>query len=163
MSEDYAERPDFALALFPDYLEAAGPDNNLIDTPSPKTAPYFRNVASTNRGGQGWIQVNAPPDTAAGRDYGTYGQEQPGSHSTTGVSQLEFVKNNPNEFGFATKDQINSGWAPQGEAGRIGYSVKFISFDGLMRFLEVQNTDGGGKSPIRNRPTGDPNLNKLLH
>jgi len=162
MSEDYAERPDFALALFPDYLEAAGPDNNLIDTPSPKTAPYFRNLASTNRGGQGWIQVNAT-GISGDNNYGTYGLEQPGTHSTTGVSGFDIVKDKPNDFGFATKDQINSGWAPEGEPGRIGYSVKFISFDGLMRFLEVQNTDSGGLTSIQNRPTGDPNLNKLLH
>lgn len=160
INDDYIERPEFAMALFPDYLEAADSQNNLITTNLMGTKdPYFRDLSSTNRG-PGWIQVNASP--GGGGSYGNYSQEGLSSHSTTGVSQFEFVKDNPNEFGFATKDQIHSGWAPSQGVGRIGYSVKFISFDGLMRFLEVESTSGG-KVPLANKPTGDPNLNKILH
>ena len=96
------------------------------------------------------------------RSYGNYAQEQVGSHSTTGVTQFDIVKDSPNDFGFATKDQINSAWAPNGQNGRIGYSVKFIPFDGLVRFLEVESTNGG-KSPLVNKPSGDPNINEILH
>jgi hypothetical protein len=158
INNDY-EEPNFALALFPDFLEASAPDNTVITTQPPRTNPYFRNLSSQNRG-PGWIQVNAPP--GGGGDYGNYANEQIGSHSTTGVSQFDLVKDNPNEFGFASREQIHSGWTPNGQPGRIGYSVKFISFDGLMRFLEVEST-AGGTVPLANKPTGDPNLNKILH
>ncbi|MBM4316578.1 MAG: pilus assembly protein [Deltaproteobacteria bacterium] len=159
INNDYIES-DFALALFPDFLEASAPDNTSINTPDPRTDPYFRNLSSQNRG-PGWIQINAPAGGGGG-DYGNYAEEQLGSHSTTGVSQFDFVGDNPNEFGFANREQIHSGWTPDSRRGRIGYSVKFISFDGLMRFLEVEST-AGGKIPLANKPTGDPNLNKILH
>lgn len=159
INNDY-EEADQALALFPDFLEASAPDNTLINIPAMGgNTPYYRNLSSQNKG-PGWIQVNAPPD--GGTDYGSYAREQLGSHSTTGVTGFEFVSENPNDFGFATKEQIHSGWTPRGEKGRIGYSVKFVPFDGLMRFLEVEGTSGG-KVPLANRPTGDPNLNKILH
>ena len=158
INNDYAE-PDFAEVLFPDYLEAAGPDNALINTRAPATAPYFLNLSSRNRG-SGWIQVNADPGGQGA--YGAYAQEQLGSHSTTGVSQLGRVSDNPNEFGFATKDQINSGWTPQGEPGRIGYSVKFVSFDGLVKSFLVRS-QSGAESNLENKPTGDPNINNILH
>lgn len=95
------------------------------------------------------------------RSYGNYAQEQVGSHSTTGVAQFADLKDKENDFGFATKDQINSAWAPNGQNGRIGYSVKFIPFDGLVRFLEVESTNGG-KARLLINP-GDPNINKILH
>ncbi len=155
-NDDYSE-PEFANALFPDFLEASGPDNRLIDTGSPSTGPYFQ---LTGNKGPGWIRVNA--SQSGQRSYGNYAQEQVGSHSTTGVTQFDIVKDSPNDFGFATKDQINSAWAPNGQNGRIGYSVKFIPFDGLVRFLEVESTNGG-KSPLVNKPSGDPNINKILH
>jgi len=159
INNDY-EEPEYAQALFPDYLEAAGPDNNIIPITKPRTPFYFRNLSSTNNGA-GWIQVNATQGGA--RDYGNYAQEQVSSHSTTGVSGIDIVKDDPNAFGFANRQQIHSAWTPAGQRGRIGYSVKFISFDGLMRFLEVESTSGG-RTPILNKPTGDlPVLNKLLH
>jgi hypothetical protein len=159
INNDYVES-DFASALFPDFMEASAPDNTLINTPAPRTDSYFRNLSSQNRG-PGWIQINAPAGGGGG-DYGNYAEEQIGSHSTTGVSQFDIVKDNPNEFGFANREQIHSGWTPNLGRGRIGYSVKFISFDGLMNFLEVETT-AGGKAPLANKPTGDPNLNKILH
>jgi Putative Flp pilus-assembly TadE/G-like len=158
INDDYSE-PQYAEALFPDYLEAAGSDNSLINTPQPPTAAYFRDLSSVNRG-SGWIQVNA--DRGGAGDYGNYAQEQLASHSTTGVAQIDIVKDDPNAFGFATKDQINSAWTPDPNTGRVGYSVKFIPFDGLMNFLRVQSTSGG-QVPLANKPTGDPNLSKILH
>ncbi len=158
INDDYAE-PEYALALFPDYLEAAGPDNAIINTLQPKTANYFRNLSSRNRG-PGWIQVNAD-EGGSGADYGNYAQEQLSTHSTTGVAQIDIIKEDPRAFGFATKEQINSGWTPQGQPGRIGYSVKFIPLN-LLQFLQTESTTGG-VAPIANKPTGDPNINKILH
>ncbi|NBY19598.1 pilus assembly protein [bacterium] len=157
INDDYTE-PNYALALYPDYTEAAGPDNAIINTPQPNTQFYFRNLSSNNRG-PGWIQINADP--GGGRDYGNYATEQLASHSTTGVSGIEIVKEDPNAFGFATKDQIHSGWAPNDQPGRIGYSVKFISFD-LLKTLQQTNASGGGSVPIANKPQGE-HVNNILH
>lgn len=157
-SEDDYSEPEFANALFPDFLEASASNNQLVNTATPTTGPYF-DLQSNNRG-SGWIQVNA--SQGGQKSYGNYAQEQLGSHSTTGVAQISIVQDNPNDFGFATKDQINSAWTPNNQAGRIGYSVKFIPFDGLNRFLEVKSTNGG-KSLIVNKPVGDPNIKEILH
>lgn len=154
---DYIE-PQYALALYPDYTEAAGPDNNLINMQQPNTEFYFRNLSSTNRG-PGWIQINA--DQGGGiADYGSYAKEQLASHSTTGVSGIEIVKEDPNAFGFANKDQIHSGWS--NGPGRIGYSVKFISFE-LLKTLDQTDLSGGNAVPVANKPTGDDNVNRILH
>jgi hypothetical protein len=62
---------------------------------------------------------------------------------------------------------VHSGWSPQRDAsqnqGRIGYSVKFISFDALMRTIQVRRSDTGQRGPIDNKPTGDDNLTEIYH
>lgn len=158
---DYLE-PQFAEVLYPDYLEAADPKNNsVLQTPQSKTQPYLpTGVGSKNRG-PGWVQIDATP-SGGGGPYGNYAEEQPASHSTTsavGLPQLE----NPTEFGWATPEMIHSGWAPAGKRGRIGYSVKFIGMDALMRTLRVEQDGSGAQGPIANPPTGDPNLDQIYH
>jgi hypothetical protein len=52
---------------------------------------------------------------------------------------------------------------PDGNAGRIGYSVKFIGFAALMGTMIVRLNDTGETGPIANPPTGDKNLEKIFH
>lgn len=158
---DYLE-PQFAEVLYPDYLEAADPkQNTVLQTAQPQTAPYLaQDVGSKNRG-PGWIQIDATPDGGTG-PYGTYSEEQPASHSTTSAVGLPEM-NNPTEFGWASPEIIHSGWTPEGKKGRIGYSVKFIGMDALMRTLRVEQDGSGSQGPIANPPTGDPNLEQIYH
>jgi hypothetical protein len=90
------------------------------------------------------------------------------SHSVTLAAGLPLIsdENAPN-FGFASRAMVHSGWSPQRDAsqnqGRIGYSVKFISFDALMRTIQVRRSDTGQRGPIDNKPTGDDNLTEIYH
>jgi hypothetical protein len=153
INQDYDE-PQFALALYPDGVEAAGPDNQIIPTRTLATElPYS-------------IKLNAP--RTAGAHYDIYATEQPGSHSTTGALSLPGIDSTAKarEFGFATKELYHSAWAPEGETeagkGRIGYGVKFISIDTLMnRMGNLSNS--GDQIDIRNLPAAETNLTKILH
>lgn len=162
IQDDYLEA-DYAMALYPDYMEAAGTDNNLIGIPQPRTPAYL--PAQVGSRTPGWIQINSDP-SGLGGDYGGYAEEQPGSHSVTGVAQFQELKGNEASFGFANRELIHSGWtanAPTGglRPGRIGYSVKMVPMIGLMRTFQIVSESGGGS--IANKPTGDPNLSKILH
>ena len=155
---DWAE-PEYATALYPDYLEAGNGNNQIVETPDPRTPAYY-NTAGRQRG-QGWIPVHSPD---GGTRYGgmMYGEEGPASHAVELATDLPIIGGKEREFGFADRDMVNSGWAPEGRRGRIGYSVKFISFDALMRTMVVRDQNGTN-GPIRNPPTGDPNLTNLYH
>ena len=160
---DYPETQRFAQALYPDYLEAADfSDDRVIQTPAPSTRAYFDGITSRNRG-TGWIQVNAN-NTGVGGPYRGYLEETPSSHSTVSAFGLPRINSQDaaNAFGWASPQQIHSSWAPAGKAGRTGYSVKFVAFDGLMRTFRVR-APGGGLTRIANPPTGSPNLNTVLH
>lgn len=157
--QDYLE-PQFAEALYPDYLEAADPvQNAILQMPNPRTPAYLPSALGSRNNGPGWIQINAISNGGGG-PYGNYAEEQIGSHSTTTTAGLPEM-NNPLEFGYANRDVIHSGWAPDGKAGRIGYSVKFIGMDALRRTLRVRQNGAEGR--IANPPTGDPNLDKIFH
>ncbi len=159
--QDYLE-PQFAEVLYPDYLETADPkQNTVLQTQAPKTQPYLPNGVGSKNRGPGWVQVDATP-SGGGGPYGNYAEEQPASHSTTSAVGLPQM-NNPTEFGWATPDMIHSGWAPNGKRGRIGYSVKFIGMDALVRTLRVEQDGSGAQGPIANPPTGDPNLDQIYH
>lgn len=163
VNEDYLE-PQYAQILYPDYLEAAGPDNQDIDIPAPRTPAFFPGSVGSKNKGNGFVQINADAQNPGG-PYGgiNYAQEGKASHSVTGVSQFQTVKGKETQFGFATKEMMHSGWAPEGKPGRIGYSVKFIGMDALMRTLEVTLDQSGQRGRIANPPTGDPNLNNIYH
>ena len=102
------------------------------------------------------------PDS--GTRYGNlrYAEEGPASHAVELATDLPIIGGKEREFGFADRDIANSGWAPVGRRGRVGYSVKFISFDALMRTMDVRDANGTN-GPIRNPPTGDPNLTNIYH
>ena len=156
--DDYSE-PEYAMALYPDYLEASDGNNQVVGTPEPRTPAYFR--TSGRQRGAGWIPVNAPD---SGSRYGnlSYAEEGPASHAVELASDLPIIGGKEREFGYADRELVNSGWAPEGKRGRIGYSVKFISFDALMRTMVVRDSNGQS-GPIQNPPTGDPNLNNIYH
>jgi len=156
--DDWAE-PDYAVALYPDYLEASDGNNQIVNTPEPRTPAYFQ-TNGTQRG-SGYIPVAA---TDSGSRYGNlrYAEEGPASHAVELASDLPIIGGKEQEFGYADRDLVNSGWAPEGRRGRIGYSVKFISFDALMRTMVVRDSNGQS-GPIQNPPTGDPNLNNIYH
>ncbi len=154
---DYLE-PEYAEANYPDYLESAEPNGNIIQSREPTTARYF--PVSGNRG-EGWIKIDAK-GSASGA-YGNYSDEGPESHALTSAVGLPFInEGNAAEFGFATKDMIHSGWTPTNHKGRIGYSVKFIGLDALMGKLFVKQSNGG-RGPIANKPSGDENLARIYH
>lgn len=157
-TQDYDES-NYAFDLFPDYVEAAGANNNIIQTRQPTTDPYLPTSGTEN--GTGWVPLYSPG--GGGGSYGNYATEQPGSHSTTlaGNHVPNVNDGNANEFGWATRSQLHSGWSPQREPGRIGYSVKLISFDTLIRTL--QSGVSGSRSNIENIPSGDEDLVKLFH
>jgi hypothetical protein len=157
--DDYAE-PNFALALYPDYMEAGDGNNQIVNIPTPRTPAYF--PTSGKELGNGYIPVAAPE---TGTRYGNieYAEEDPASHAVELASDLPIIGGKEREFGWADRDAVNSGWAPEGRPGRIGYSVKFISFDALTRSMVVRDTNGGAPGPIRNPPTGDPNVNNIWH
>ncbi|MFM8269497.1 MAG: TadE/TadG family type IV pilus assembly protein [Pseudomonadota bacterium] len=153
MNQDY-EEPNFALALYPDAVDVAGPTNEPIATRTPATGLPYR------------IRPSGP--RVSGAHYDVYATEQPGSHSTTGPLALPGIDSpaKAREFGFATKEIYHSAWAPVGEAednqGRIGYGVKFISTDTLMKRMGNLSSSGN-QIDIRNLPSGEPNLFKILH
>ena len=70
---------------------------------------------------------------------------------------------NAREFGWANRQMIHSGWKPQNGRGRIGYSVKFVGFDALVRTMIVKLNEAGTRGPISNPPTGDDNLVNIYH
>ncbi len=154
--------PQYAENLFPDYLEAADPQQNKILTlPTPRTPAYLPTGVGSKNNGSGWVQINA--DAIGGNDpYGSYAEEQIATHSVTSAVGLPQMKD-PLEFGWATPDLINSGWTPDGHPGRIGYSVKFIGMDALVRTLRVRHFPDGNLGPIDNPPSGDPNLTNIYH
>jgi hypothetical protein len=161
IQQDYLE-PQYATALYPDYMEAADPQqDSVLQTPESKTPPYFPNAVGSKNRGPGWIQINADGGGGGG-PYGNYASEQIASHSVTTVAGLPLM-DNPSDFGWATKEMVHSGWAPEGEPGRIGYSVKFIGMDALVRTLRVRLNDAGTEGPIANPPTGDPNIKNVYH
>jgi len=153
---------EFAMNLYPDYLEAAGPNNNLISTPEPSTPAYLPLALGSRNRGPGWIQINSA-NSARGSDYPGYGEEDLSSHSTQIATSLPQMQGRENEFGFATREQVHSGWAPRGSNGRIGYSVKLVSLDYLTRVLEVNPFGSGAGGRIANPPTGDTSVNDILH
>ncbi len=158
--DDYFES-DYALSMFPDYQEAADPAGNLIQTPQSPTAAYHpASIGSKNRG-NGFIQIDAPAQN--GGAYGGYANESPASHSVTLTQGIPTLEGNPTSFGWATKEMVHSGWKPANGQPRIGYSVKFIGMDALMRTLRVKQNDTGARGPIANKPTGDPNLVEIYH
>lgn len=157
IQNDYLE-PQYAKALYPDYMEAAS-GNSRIVLPAPRTPAYFpADVGKTN---PGYIQIDAtvsPSDSF----FSNYNSETPGSHSVTSPSQVpDLDQSKLNQFGFATADQLHSGWSPEGSPGRIGYSVKMVGMDHLFRTLQVEEDNGQGD--IANKPTGDPNIPFIYH
>ncbi len=156
--DDWAE-PEYAQVLYPDYLEASNGNNQIVDTNQPRTPAYYPTTGQQQ--GQGWIPVHADN---IGRRYGNiaYAEEGPASHAVELATGLPIIGGKEREFGFADRDLVNSGWAPEGRRGRIGYSVKFISFDALMRTMVVRDANGTN-GPIRNPPTGDTNLTNIYH
>lgn len=160
IQSDYLE-PQLAEALYPDYLEAAGPNNQFISNRKiSSTPPYLKNLPG-RKGQSGLIQVHVDTDFS-GPHFDTYAVENPGTHSVTGPFSLPGMTDEARarEFGFATPQMYHSAWAPPGES-RIGYGVKFISLDTLNNF---ENIDSSGEQGfLVNRPTGDPNLNQILH
>ncbi len=157
--DDYAE-PEYANALYPDYLEAGDSANQIVEGGQNRTPAYFPTTGRSS--GQGYIPVHSPD---SGVRYGSarYGEEGPASHAVELVSDLPIVGGGKErEFGFADRELVNSGWAPEGRRGRIGYSVKFIGFDALMRTIIIRDSQGG-QGTIENKPTGDPNLGNIYH
>ena len=145
---DYLE-PQYAEALYPDYLEAADPQaNSVLEIPTqPRTPAYLPQDVGSKYRGQGWIQIAANQSGKA--NYGTYAEEQPASHSVTSAVGLPGMTD-PLEFGWATPAMIHSGWAPEGRQGRLGYSVKFIGMDALVRTLRVRQNETGARGPAIN-------------
>jgi hypothetical protein len=152
--------PQYAEALYPDYLEAANPDNAIINGGQPKTPPYLPAAVGSKNNGQGWIQINA--EKAGQGAYGNYATEDKGSHSVR-VGGLPEINGKEAEYGFATKELVHSGWSPPNKPNRIGYSVKFIGMDALARTLRVRLNDAGTLGPIENPPTGDDNIQNVYH
>lgn len=151
----------FAEVLYPDYLEAAGPNNELLNSPSSVTAAYLPQAVGSRNRGSGWVQINADP-TGVNDSYSGYSEESPSSHSVLLANRLPIVGGKEREFGFATAEMIHSGWAPQGSAGRIGYSVKFVGIDALRRTIQVRS-GSSGLSNISNPPTGFPAEWNIFH
>ncbi len=163
-TDDYLE-PQYASNLFPDYLEAGDPlSNSVIDIPQPRLGPYLPNGVGSRNNGQGWIQENADP-TGVESPYAGYAEEKIGSHSVRSALGIGGIinANNAAEFGYATPQAIHSAWAPKNRPGRIGYSVKFVGMDFLIRVLRVRDGDAGNLGPISNPPTGDPNIQNIWH
>ncbi len=166
---DYApSNPNFAEILYPDYLEAADVSNpdRTLETPTPRTPAYFPPAVGSRNRGPGWIQINATRTNASG-PYSGYAEEEIPTHSVISAMDLPILEGNQEklrEFGFATPDQIHSGWTSQGpgKRARIGYSVKFISTSDLYNF-EVVSSATGTSTRIANPPIGDPNVILIPH
>ena len=155
LGDDYLE-PEFAESLYPDNVEAAGPNNQIISQGrKPASTSYLE------------MKLNAP-DGVNGPHYDNYASEHPGTHSTTGPLSLPGLSdpNTAKAFGFATKEVYHSAWAPQGDVeasrGRIGYGVKYLSIDTLMERLE-NRTGSGERIEIENKPRFEPNLRAIKH
>ncbi len=161
-AQDYIES-DYAAALYPDYLEAGGPNNEIIQQNAPSTRPYFPEGVGPAQTGEGWIAQFAR-NVAGNQSYGRYATEGAASHSTVLATNglPEVNEGNANEFGWATKAQLHSGWTPPNRPGRIGYSVKFIGFDALVRTMRIKLNETGSRGPIANPPQGD-NVVNIYH
>lgn len=161
IQRDYLE-PQLAEALYPDFLEAAGADNQLIQNRRISSTPAYLKNMPGERGQGGLIQVNAD-SPFTGPHYDLYAIERLGTHSVTGPLILPGMTDEEvaRQFGFASPQMYHSAWAPPGES-RIGYGVKFISVDTLNNF--ENSFSSGDSSQIQNKPNpGDPNLNEILH
>jgi len=168
---DYFEGANKARARYPDYMESADFASNNIFGRDIRTPPYFPQGVGSRNKGRGWIQVNANNTRSGPAAYRGYAEEsnQPSYHSVASGRNIGFLQNPGRDvqFGFAPPEMIHSGWMPQQEEnnsppkGRIGYSVKLIGFDALLRTIRVQVA--GTESRIANPPIGDPNLNRLDH
>ncbi len=164
-AEDNYEEPQYAQALYPDYLEAGGPDNQIIQRNPPPTRPYLPEGVGPATSGDGWIGQFAR-NVQGNASYGRYAAEGPMSHSTLLAStgnKLGLSEDALSEFGWATRRQLHSAWSPPGRPGRIGYSVKFIGFDALVRTMRIKLNETGAKGPISNPPTGDENIVNIYH
>jgi hypothetical protein len=151
----------FAEVLYPDYLEASGPNNELINLPNPITAAYLPSGVGSRNRGAGWVQINADP-TGVADSYSGYSEESPSSHSVLLASRLPIVGGKEREFGFANRELVHSAWAPQGSPGRIGYSVKFVGMDALVRTIQIRSPSGGATN-ISNPPQGYPSEWQIYH
>ncbi len=162
--ESNYEESNLAAALYPDYMEAGGPNNEIIQQRAPATRPYFPAGVGPATSGDGWIGQFAR-NIQGNPAYGGYASEGPGSHSTVlATTDLPDINDgNVNEFGWATRQQLHSGWSPAGRPGRIGYSVKFIGFDALVRTMRIKVNETGARGPISNPPTGDDNIVNIYH
>lgn len=158
VTDDYLE-PEIAQQQWPDYLEAVDPNNGVIQTPQTGTAAYLPD----GEGIQGGV-IKAAIQGGGTGPYGNYATEQNASHSISLAGQVAGLgEDKANQFGWANKNQVHSGWHPNTGKPRIGYSVKFIGMDALERTMIVKLNESGGRGPIANPPTGDPNLKNIYH
>lgn len=157
---DYLE-PQFAAALYPDYMQSYDANGNLISLPPPRTPAYLNGAGIVN----GFVRQHSP-GLGGGGPYGDYLAEGPGTHSVTSAIGIGGIINSEaiaNEFGFASPRQIHSAWSPDPiRKPRIGYSVKFVGMDALTRSIRV-TTSTGAEGPIANPPVGDPDFLEIFH
>lgn len=150
-SSNYFER-DIASRLYPDNMEAADVTGQAIDIRE-SAGELPEKVAMT-----------APPNGGDGR-YNGYANEGAASHSVPLAEQLSNLGLPLNKW--ASKQVVHSGWTPRttrDEKPRIGYSVKFISFEALTATLIVRDPESGGSLRIANPPVDlDGNANKVKH
>lgn len=152
-ASNYAES-QIAARLFPDNMQAADvAGTELTLNESAGEVPGDR------------IPMSAPQGGGDSR-YNGYAEEGLASHSVPLAEQLTNLGLPTNKW--ATKALVHSGWAPRstrGDRPRIGYSVKFISFEALTATLIVRDPDNGGSLRIANPPTSDPdgNANRVKH
>ncbi|MCB0418136.1 MAG: pilus assembly protein [Bdellovibrionaceae bacterium] len=157
---DYLE-PNFANALYPDYMQTFDSNGNQLNPGTPAASPYFQGIPGSSNG---FVQMNAIGEDAPGSGYTGYVTEGNNAHSVTTALVLGGAvnENNANDLGFATPQQVHSAWAPRNGQPRIGYSVKFIGMDALTRTLEVTTSDGA-TGRIQNPPVGDPDFERIFH
>jgi len=173
IGSDYLQ-PQFAKALFPDYIEAwdgqapggiAQQNGDALLQPGTPN-PYYQNYLNGNLGRSGWVRIDSP-GTGGGDAYDTYAEEQAESHGVSVAVGLPFITDTTaRDFGFATRELVHSGWTPNGRDGqnRIGYSVKFVGIDALTGKLQV--TTSSGPKNIANFPSpasSDRNGSNLSH
>ncbi|MEZ4749237.1 MAG: hypothetical protein R3B54_01030 [Bdellovibrionota bacterium] len=65
---DYIE-PNFANALYPDYMQAFDSNGNQLNPGTPAGAPYFQGLPGT---ANGFIQMNALGEDSPGSGYTGY-------------------------------------------------------------------------------------------
>ncbi len=126
-TDDYLE-PNIAAASYPENGEAAGREK---------------------------VPVEVVGAAASGGAYSGYASASEGSYKVGLPSDIAPLENNPKAFGWADKELIHSSWGPNNGRRRVGYSVKFIGMDALMRTLRVKQNDTGQRGPISNPPEDD--------